>query len=178
MSVAERDLAAELAQPKYAAFERERRWLVESKARPDVAGLGHVLIEDRYLDGSRFRLRRMSESGSAWESRKLTKKYETDTPAVRPIVTAYLTDAEYALFASLPGRDIIKRRYRVPDGARIWCLDLFEGALAGLELIECEETDDAALAAMTPPLWARREITGDLRYQCGTLAQSNCIPEE
>lgn len=178
MTSPDRDLRAELARPKYAVLERERRWLVDGAAGPDLAGLDHVRIEDRYIDGSRLRLRRMSRPDGTWESRKLTKKYETAIPSVRPIVTAYLTAAEYALLAALPGRDLVKRRYRVPDGAGEWSLDLFEGPLAGLALVEREEADDAALAAMAPPPWARREITGDPRYQCGSLAQSNSIPEE
>jgi len=44
-------------------------------------------------------------------------------------------------------------------------------------LVEAEEADAAALAALVPPVWAAKEITHDPRYQCGSLAQTNAIPE-
>jgi CYTH domain-containing protein len=171
----ERDLAAEMAAPKYAQLERERRWLVDRDARPDVSGRESLLIEDLYLVDTRFRLRRMSRSG--WSSCKLTKRYQAEDAAVRPIVTAYLSEAEFHIFRRLPGRAIVKRRYRVPLGKQTWSLDLFEGALAGLELVECESSDDRGLAGLVPPPWAEREITYDPDYQCGSLAHTNAIPE-
>jgi CYTH domain-containing protein len=173
----ERDLAAEMAEPKYAHFERERRWLVDNSARPDVASESFTQVEDRYLEGSRLRLRRMSRPGNSWMSCKLTKKYECDDPSIRPIVTAYLTEEEYALLRELSGSDLVKRRYRLDHGGQVWSLDIFEGALAGLELVEIEAADDEALAGLVSPPWALREITNDPRYQCGALARSQMIPE-
>jgi len=93
-------------------------------------------------------------------------------------VTTYLTEAEYALFAALPARPLRKRRYHVPFGGRYWSLDLFEGPLAGLELAEVEVPDDAALAALVPPPWVTKEVTHDARYQCGSLAEAQAIPED
>jgi CYTH domain-containing protein len=108
---------------------------------------------------------------------KLTKKYETARPEARPIVTAYLTEAEFAVFAALPAAAMRKRRYRLPVDGQAWSLDLLEGALAGLELIEAEASDEAALAALAPPPWVIREVTHDASFQCGALAQTNAIPE-
>jgi CYTH domain-containing protein len=92
-------------------------------------------------------------------------------------VTAYLTEAEYALFAALPAAALRKRRYHLPVDGRYWSLDLFEGSLAQLELVEAEAKDETALAALVPPPWATKEVTHDPRYQCGSLAQTNLIPE-
>jgi CYTH domain-containing protein len=175
VTVTDRGLDTELARPKYANLELERRWLVDRAARPDITELEFTLISDRYLVGTRLRLRRMMRGERT--VLKLTKKYETARPEARPIVTAYLTEAEYAVFAVLPAVAMRKRRYRLPVGSQIWSLDLFEGALAGLELVEAEASDEAALAALVPPPWAAREITHDPRYQCGSLAQTNAIPE-
>jgi CYTH domain-containing protein len=112
-----------------------------------------------------------------WAACKLTKKYETDRPEARPIVTTYLTEAEYTLFAALPAHPMRKRRYHFPIKGRYWSLDLFEGPLEGLELVEIEAPDEAALGALVPPVWATKEVTHDARYQCGALAQSHAIPE-
>jgi len=172
----DRNLEAELVSGKYARPELERRWRADPALRPPVDDLASVVIEDRYLTGTRLRLRRMTRS-DGWSACKLTKKYETDRPETRPIVTAYLTETEYALFAALPAHPMRKRRYHVPIEGLYWSLDTFEGPLAGLELLEIEAPDETALAALVPPPWATKEVTHDPRYQCGSLAQTNLIPE-
>lgn len=173
--IAVRGLDTEQGSPKYARHELERRWLVDPAARPGLDTLPFTVIEDRYLDGTRMRLRRMTRGERC--VLKLTKKYESERPEARPIVTAYLTDAEYALFAALAARAMRKRRYHLPVAGQFWSLDVFEGELAGLELVEIEAVDERALAALVPPAWAAKEITHDPRYQCGSLAQTNTVPE-
>ena len=174
--IVDRGIDAELASLKYARPELERRWRVDPGVRPPVAAFDFVDIEDRYLAGTRLRLRRMTRSGG-WTACKLTKKYEAVRPEARPIVTTYLTEAEYALFAALPAHPLRKRRYHVPIEGRYWSLDLFEGALEGLEVVEIEAPDETALAALVPPPWTTKEVTHDARYQCGALAQTQQIPE-
>lgn len=51
-----------MVEPKYSHVERERRWRVELIDAPDFADRSSAYIEDRYLDGSRFRLRRMTDN--------------------------------------------------------------------------------------------------------------------
>jgi CYTH domain-containing protein len=174
--IVDRGLDTEAAEPKYARLELERRWLVDRAARPPLDGFEPVLIEDRYLVGTRLRLRRMTRG--ARTVLKLTKKYPSGRPEAQPIVTAYLTEAEHAAFAALPARVVTKRRYNLPFAGTWWSLDLFEGPLEGLELVEAEAPDEAALAALVPPAWAAKEVTHDPRYPCGALAQAQAIPEE
>jgi CYTH domain-containing protein len=174
--VLDRGLDAELASLKYARPELERRWRVEPGLRPPVEDLDFVVIDDRYLTGTRLRLRQMTRS-DGWTACKLTKKYESDRPEARPIVTTYLTEAEHALFAALSAHPLRKRRYHVPLGGQLWSLDLFEGALEGLELVEIEAPDEATLGALVPPSWVTKEVTHDPRYHCGSLAQTNAVPE-
>ena len=172
-----RGLDTETGEPKYARIEFERRWLVDPVARPPLAGVPATLIEDRYIDGTRLRLRQMSRPDLGETKWKLTKKYECDDPAMRPIVTSYLTAAEHALFTALPARTMRKTRHHLLLAGHWWSLDRFEDTLAGLELVEIEAPDEAALAALVPPPWAAKEVTHDERYQCGALAQTNAIPE-
>lgn len=171
----DRNLATELATPKYAYIERERRWLVESSASPAVTGDG-VLIEDLYITGTRMRLRRMTNS-DGWTSLKLSKKYVAPDPSARPVVTSYLDEAEYDLLAALPGRQIIKRRHIVTEAGTDWSVDYFEGKLAGLVIAELEAKNHAALQAIQAPGWALREITHEQRWQSGALAQLDQLPE-
>ena len=156
--------------PKYALIERERRFLVDCARRPDLRGHPFVLIEDRYIDGTRLRLRRMEDSASGRCLLKLTKKYETEDPLARPIVTAYLTEGEYCIFAALPARTLSKRRFHVKVGAHYHGIDLFLGPLSGLELTEVECPSDEALRSLVPPEWAFREVSDDPEFQGGGLA--------
>ncbi len=173
--IADRGLDTEALDPKYARLELERRWLVDSSARPALHGVPFSLVEDRYIDGTRLRLRRMTRGDRTVF--KLTRKYETERPEARPIVTAYLTRCEYTVFAALPARALAKRRYPLSFEGRGWSLDLFEGPLAGLALLEAEAADETALAALVPPPWATKEVTHDPRWQCGALAQTLTMPE-
>ena len=172
-----RGLDTETGDPKYARTEFERRWLVDTVARPALGDAYTTLIEDRYIDGTRMRLRQMSRPDLGEVKWKLTKKYECEDPSARPIVTCYLTEAEYKLLATLPARAMRKTRYHLLLDGQWWSLDVFEGALTGLELVESEAGDAIALAALVPPRWATKEVTHDARYQCGSLAKSNTIPE-
>jgi CYTH domain-containing protein len=160
----------EALHPKYAHIERERRWIVDQSAHLALDALPHILIEDRYIDCTRLRLRRMTDSVTGDVALKLTKKYEAGDPLARPIVTAYLNDGEYEAFAALPARSLIKRRFHIPVEDREFSVDQFCGNLAGLELVEIEWPDDEGLRAIVPPLWAGREVSADAAYQGGTLA--------
>ncbi len=159
----------EARDPKYAHIERERRWLVDRARRPDIAGTPSTLIEDRYISGTRLRLRRMIASDGD-VALKLTKKYAADDPIARPIVTAYLDEAEFAVFGALPAATIVKRRYKLMEGGIAFSLDCFEGPLGPLEIAEIEWPDDTGLRALHAPSWAVREISNDPRYQGGALA--------
>jgi CYTH domain-containing protein len=165
-----RSIEEEAHGPKYAHIERERRWIVDLSSRPALDGLPSILIEDRYIDSTPLRLRRMTDSASGKVALKLTKKYEADDPLARPIVTAYLDEAEYAVFAALPARPLVKRRFHIRDGDRAFSVDLFCGDLAGLELVEIGWPDDEGLRAIVPPLWADRDVSANPAYQGGTLA--------
>ena len=160
-----RTLAEEMAAPKYAHLERERRWLVDRAARPGVEGCECLLIEDRYILNSRLRLRRMTDVHSGDVTVKLTKKYEAADPLARPIVTSYLTEEEFGLFLAMPHAPLRKHRYQV-DG---FSLDVFADAHDGLELAEIEAERDA-LASIAAPAWTLREVSHDPRYQGGALA--------
>ena len=151
------------AAPKYARFERERRWLVD--AVRCVLPPHFVLIEDRYIDGTRLRLWRMTDSATGRAALKLTKKYGSDDPMARPIVTVYLTEEEYEVFAALPGRYLIKRRHLIDE----FSVDAFQEDLAPLVIAEIEQPCASSLRAVVPPPWAVREVTGDAAFECGNL---------
>jgi CYTH domain-containing protein len=159
---------------KYAAVERERRWLC--RGLPDWPVLRAEVISDLYVEGSHLRLREARPAGGGEPILRLSKKADL-SPDTRLITTIYLTPAEYALFAGLPGRRLVKTRHYYEAGAATLSVDRFEGPLAGLFLAEAEFADDAAMAAYANPVFAIREVTIDDRYTGGALV-SHGVPDE
>jgi CYTH domain-containing protein len=163
--------AAALGFPKlkYAVVERERRWLCD--AVPDSRVLWAERITDLYVEGTRLRLREARRLDGSAVMRRLAKKADLDEGR-RLITSLYLDETEFALFAMLPGRRLVKVRHHLaaPPGAASLSVDRFEGALAGLILAEAEFDSDADMAAFAAPDFAVREVTADPRYNGGALA--------
>jgi CYTH domain-containing protein len=155
--------------PKYAKLEIERRVLVNPARAPDLTGLPFRRIEDRYLDGTRLRLRCVTDSVTGARELKFCKKYEGAELPAGPVVNIYLTEPEYAALATIPAAVIRKRRYRVGD--RPFGLDVFEGALEGLVLCEAEAESLQAARALVFPDWTDREVTADPFFTGGALAR-------
>ena len=147
----------------YARRERERRFLV----RADPPCLRDTrTVEDRYLDGTRLRLRHVHAGGrSVW---KLTQKVRVDEadPADVRLTNTYLLEEEHARLSALPGRTLVKTRSACGGG---FVLDVFGGRLAGLRLAEVEVADLSA--ALVLPVWLGPEVTSDDRFSGGSLSR-------
>ncbi len=147
----------------YARPERERRFLV----RADPPSARDVrTVEDRYLDGTRLRLRHVHAGDrSVW---KLTQKVRVDEadPADVRLTNAYLLEEEHARLSALPGRALVKTRSACENG---FVLDVFRGRLDGLRLAEVEVADLSA--ALVLPDWLGPEVTSDDRFSGGSLAR-------
>jgi CYTH domain-containing protein len=141
---------------RYARLEDECRFLVG--AVPDGA-TSPRRIEDRYVTGTRLRLRRVTDDrGSVL---KLGHKRRCDEGRPSPVwhTTVYLDDAEYATLAALEACTLEKRRWTHPGGGSV---DEFLGALAGLVLVEGDRPFELASPAI--------EVTADERFCGGALA--------
>jgi CYTH domain-containing protein len=165
------------ATSRYARIEYERRWLVDRAARPQFSETAATVIYDRYIIGSRLRLRQVDYPGTGPSRYKLARKELAPDPSARPVTNLYLTPEEHALLASLPASAIVKRRQHILHHGRLWSLDSFDGALSGLEILECETDSAEQLAALDPPTWVLREVTHLAQWQSGALA-AHGIPED
>jgi CYTH domain-containing protein len=74
--------------------------------------------------------------------------------------------AEMRAFAA--GRVIEKTRHHVPWRGYVYEVDVFEGELSGLVVVELETADEVADADLPP--WLGREVTGDSAYYNSSLA--------
>jgi hypothetical protein len=158
--------------PKYAQLEIERRMLVVPELLPDLSGLLYTEIEDRYLDAGRLRLRKMTDCSVSESIYKLCKKYGPTDAYEEPIVNIYLTRGEYESLHILPGRDLVKRRYRYEYQGRRFSIDAHTGVLTGLSLCECEAASSAELMEIAFPPFALEDVTADPRYSGVGLALS------
>jgi CYTH domain-containing protein len=154
---------------KYARVERERRWLLDGLPPfPDDAR--QVRIVDRYLTGTRLRLREMVETDGT-VVRKLGHKVRVGAGAREVAHTSlYLDDAEWDLLAALPGATLSKVRVLVPHDDLVIALDLFEEPHRGVVLAEIDGAGDGEVAL--PARWpVVREVTDEEAYTGGALAR-------
>jgi CYTH domain-containing protein len=152
---------------KYARVERERRFLLAGLPRDRAPVRVHAIV-DRYLTGTRLRLREMTEAGAGRSQYKLGQKIPADTPgAAQGLITnIYLAKGEYDLLAQLPARVLTKTRHSLPPLG----VDVFDPPLHGLVLAEAEFASEQRARAFRPPAYVIAEVTGDPRFTGGSLA--------
>ncbi len=149
---------------KYARIERERRFLLDRFPSALVVRRRH--IQDRYIDGTRLRLREQTDDrGPAVY--KLTQKIPARGSGAQQglITTIYVTEAEFRLLAQLPAKTLTKVRYSVPP----FGIDVFEGGLKGLQMAEAEFTSADEADALAVPAFIHCEVTDDERFTGGQL---------
>jgi len=169
--------AAALGFPKlkYAWVERERRWLCGEIPMDRVVRA--EAITDLYVTGTQLRLREARPLSGGPPMRRLGRKADVDA-ATRLITSIYLSEAEFALLADLPGAILRKTRHHLaPVEGVALSVDRFEGPLAGLILAEAEFESAEALRAFPQPDFALREVTDDPRYGGGALARDG-LPKD
>ncbi|MFJ5234678.1 hypothetical protein ACIQBJ_32870 [Kitasatospora sp. NPDC088391] len=158
---------------KYARVERERRFLLAGAPSPAAVTVARR-ITDRYVTGTRLRLRRMERLDTGECAYKLTQKLPAPpgagAGAVQGLITnLYLSAEEHALLlTTLPGPDLVKTRLSVgPLG-----VDAFEGALRGLVLAEAEFESAEDAETFVPPPGCLAELTDDPRFTGGSLVRT------
>lgn len=129
---------------KYAVVERERRYRVAS-IPVGVVSTSEIL--DRYLTGTRLRLREVRE-GDGTVTRKLGHKVRLgEGPGEVASTTFYLDDEEWTRLATLPARSLRKRRHLVERDGLLVAIDEHEdGTLIA-------EIDDRDQPSELVPAW-------------------------
>lgn len=154
---------------KYAVVERERRFLV-AEVPEGVTAVRHVV--DHYLDGTRLRLREVTEVDGT-VTRKLTHKVRLGEGAAEVACTnSYLDEDEWAVLISLHARTLRKQRSIVErDGWRVAVDRHEDGTLVA-------EIDDGAGGPTGLPPWldVLAEVTLDEAWTGAGLARRH--PQE
>jgi adenylate cyclase len=150
--------------------ETERKFLVSADKTPPLQE--GALIEQGYLVFQNppevpveLRLRRVSGADCflTVKSGNLLSRIEVEL-TITP-------DQFSELWPLTEGHRVFKRRYRIPIVGRLTAeLDVYEGALAGLQVVEVEFSSESQARAFTPPPWFGQEVTHDARYTNAELA--------
>ena len=149
---------------KYAVVERERRFLLASL--PEGVDSTKQIV-DRYLTGTRLRLREVREDDGT-VTRKLGHKVRlTEGPAEVACTNFYLDDAEWAALGALPARVLRKKRHMVHrDGLTVAIDEHEDGTLVA-------EIDDGDQPSGFVPEWlgTTEDVTGDEGWTGARLAR-------
>jgi CYTH domain-containing protein len=149
---------------KYAVVERERRFLLASL--PDGV-VSTKQIVDRYVTGTRMRLREVCEEDGT-VIRKLGHKVRLSAgPAEVACTNFYLDDQEWAVLEALPAQILRKKRYMLHRDGLIVVVDEHEdGTLVA-------EIDDREQPSEFVPEWLDtiEDLTEDERWTGAGLAR-------
>ncbi|MCW2857387.1 MAG: hypothetical protein JWR52_3002 [Marmoricola sp.] len=149
---------------KYAVVERERRYRLARL--PEGIGATHE-INDRYLVGTRLRLREVTQNDGS-VVRKLGHKVRlTPGPAEVACTNLYLSDDEWGLLISLPAKLLHKRRHIVErDGLLVAVDEHDDGTLIA-------EIDDRDEPSSFIPDWLEvvEDVSSDERWTGSQLAR-------
>lgn len=140
---------------KYEKIERERRWLVDELPE-DLALSEPAHIEDLYLPETMMRVRRMDRSHRI--DFKLTKKRALPDSGEFALSTIYLSEGEYNLFNSLPGRRISKERSYFEHAGHGCAVDTFPD---GKQIVEVEFFDTETMVDFDAPDYFGHEVTNE-----------------
>ena len=129
---------------KYAVVERERRYVI---SRLPEGVVETQLIEDRYLAGTRLRLREVRRADGT-VVRKLGQKVRLgEGPGEVACTNVYLDESEWTVLQALRGSTLRKTRHIVErDGLRIAVDEHADGTLVA-------EIDDGDRPAAPVPAW-------------------------
>ena len=156
---------------KYAVVERERRFLLARL--PDGVTETREIV-DRYVDGTRLRLREVRAADGSMV-RKLGHKVRLgEGPAAVACTSLYLDDEEWAVLVALPARFLRKRRHLVHRDGLVVAVDEHEdGTLVA-------EIDDGDRPGGGVPSWLDvvADVTDDERWTGAALAHAAGVPQE
>jgi adenylate cyclase len=147
--------------------EIERKFLV-GELPPGVERSGSSRIEQGYLaiaeDGTEVRVRRRDGAAvltvkSGGGRTRLEEEIEIDAERFA------------RLWPLTEGRRVEKTRHLIPAGPGLTIeLDVYSGALAGLNVAEVEFGSEDAADGFEPPEWFGPEVTDDARFKNQRLA--------
>jgi CYTH domain-containing protein len=158
---------------KYARVERERRYLLQDLPEGLTRTDPHLQITDNYLTGTRLRIRRVREPRTNTWTVKFTQKFplQPDDLSRTVITNIYLNAIEAETLSVFNSNEIRKNRYYFNYEGRKFSVDMFLGDLFGLVLAEVSFETDEELSNFPKPSFALAEVTNQIAFSGGRLAE-------
>ena len=162
------------------ATECERKFIVDLLPSAESLGValgGGAHLRQGYLaedNGVVLRVRIIADRQSGQDgasSAVITVKAGGGLSRTEVEVAIPVVEAE-ELWPHTAGRRLEKVRHRVPLGAHVAELDVYEGTLAGLLTVEVEFASEADAHLFVPPKWFGREVTDQPQWSNAALARS------
>lgn len=150
-------------------IELEKTYLAKA-ITPQIVDAPSQIIIDRYMPADAVHpIIRLRANGSKYE---LTKKQPVDgkDSTKQHEHTIPLTKTEYRLFSRLPAKYFVKRRYTCKLGGYDAQVDVYEGELEGLVVIDFEFANEAGMAAFRPPDICLADVSQEAFIAGGVLA--------
>ncbi len=160
---------------KYTCLEIERRFLLRELPPGLAAQMTGWRITDRYISGTRLRLRRMEALNGESVIYKLGQKYRSDSqgPGETTMTTIYLDEFEYGRLIELDGPELRKTRFPFEIYGLTFGIDRFEGSLDGLVLAEIECGTLQEFENLNAPVADWVDVTENEFFTGGSLVKLN-----
>lgn len=158
---------------KEAKIERRRVYLIPDLPEPLTKSSSHLQIFDNYIENTRLRLRSVRSP----ETKQWTFVLEQRFPLSEDLFgwnvsEIYLNEAEHQAFESFEGREIKTNeraetnevrfnRYFYDDNGRQIAIDIYLGALRGLNLAKIFFDSEEEMRQFETPHFAIVEVTGN-----------------
>ena len=160
-------------------MEIERKYLVKTIPE-NLQDYEKKVIEQGYLNRKpTVRVRKSNEDYYlTYKSKQGVEASKERKAKVMHEVELPLTKESYEhLKEKVDGNLIVKTRYLIPlyDGLTAE-LDIFEGKLYGLNLVEVEFADETSANAFVAPEWFGEDVSLDGRYTNGSLSTIDKVP--
>ena len=152
--------------------EIERKFLV-NKLPKDLESYKRIEMEQGYLNssgGPTLRIRKENEEYILCYKSKIES--EKCTANVCKEVELPLTEISYNhLKQKIDGKMVVKTRHLIPLDDKLTAeLDIFEGYLEGLKMVEVEFKEEKMADQFNPPEWFGKDVSSDYRFRNSYLS--------
>ncbi|MBI4181803.1 MAG: hypothetical protein HY520_02445 [Candidatus Aenigmarchaeota archaeon] len=147
--------------------ELERTFLAKALP-PGLARCRSIGIVDLYVPREGHPVLRLRKRGDRYEITKKAPLRQEDCSRQEEL-TIPLSPPEFAALAASPGRRLEKIRYFYSWQGKTLEVDVFQGPLAGLVLVDAEFSTTAARDAFAMPPFCLAEVTQETAFAGGML---------
>lgn len=160
-------------------MEIEKKFLIKNLPK-NLEKYEKVRIEQGYLNASSaptLRIRKYNQEYILCY--KFKQKTKLQVASISKEVELPLTkEAYHHLKNKIDGRMIEKNRYLVTLNDNLTAeIDLFEGFLKGLEVVEVEFESEEEAEKFVPPNWFGKDVTFDVRFKNAHLCKISDVAE-